>query len=64
MTEEVVHNPPEVTTPQADFVEAIREDREPISTAQHGLVTMQILDALYESSRTGREVIFSEMFPN
>ena len=63
MTEEVVHSPPAVTTVQADFVEAIRDDREPIATARHGLVTMQILDALYESSRTGREVVFSEMFP-
>ena len=63
MTEEIVHSPAKVTNVQADFVDAILNDREPIATAQHGLITMMILDALYESSKTGREVVFSEMFP-
>ena len=62
MTEESVTSPAEVESVQADFVDAIRSGREPLATMRHGLVTMQILDALYESSRTGREVVFDEMF--
>lgn len=62
LTEEHVVNPPETTSVQADFIESIRTGKEPLCTAHHGLVTMQILDALYESSRTGREVVFDEMF--
>lgn len=62
LTEEHVTSPPESTNVQADFIESIRTGKEPLCTAQHGLVTMQILDALYESSRTGREVVFDEMF--
>jgi predicted dehydrogenase len=49
--------PRDVVTVQADFVDAILDNREPaFSGEKHGLVTMQILDAIYESSRTGREV--------
>lgn len=62
LTEEHVTSPPDVGTVQNDLVEAIRTGREPLVRPEHGLVTMQILDALYESSRTGREVIFEEMF--
>ncbi len=62
LTEEHVKDPPAVGNVQGDFVAAIREDREPLASARHGLITMQILDALYESSRTGREVVFAEMF--
>ncbi len=49
--------PRDLPTVQADFVDAILDHREPAySGEKHGLVTMQILDAIYESSRTGREV--------
>jgi len=41
---------------QQDFVDAIAKDREPVCSAAHGLATMQIIDAIYESSRTGRQV--------
>lgn len=39
-----------------DFIEAIRQDREPLCSGEHGVEVMRIIDAIYESSRTGREV--------
>lgn len=49
--------PRDLTNVQADFIDSILEGREPAySGEKHGLVTMQILDAIYQSSRTGREV--------
>ena len=62
MTDTAVTKPPAATGVQADFVDAIRTGREPLCSGRHGLTTMKILDALYESARTGREVVFSEMF--
>lgn len=41
---------------QQDFVEAIREGRDPICSGHHGLAMMKLLDAIYKSSREGREV--------
>lgn len=38
------------------FVECLREGKEPISTGQHGLDIMRILDAIYLSMETGRGV--------
>jgi predicted dehydrogenase len=38
------------------FVECIRENKTPISQGIHGLHVQYILDALYESSRTGKGV--------
>jgi len=43
-------------TAQKHFVECIAEGKEPAATAQHGVTVMKILDALYESSETGKEV--------
>jgi predicted dehydrogenase len=57
-----ISKPPAVPSVQEDFLDAIREGREPSCSAEHGLTTMMILDALYRSSETGKEVIFSEMF--
>lgn len=52
----MVRPPRDMASVQADFIRAIREDREPLCNGEHGLVAMQIIDAIYESSRTGREV--------
>ncbi len=38
------------------FLDCIREGKEPISSAFSGLTNSLILDAIYESSRTGHEV--------
>ena len=38
------------------FVECIRENKTPIATGEHGLHIQLILDALYESARTGKGV--------
>ncbi|NLB56780.1 MAG: Gfo/Idh/MocA family oxidoreductase, partial [Lentisphaerae bacterium] len=38
------------------FVDCIREGRQPIATGEQGLHIMQILDAIYESTNTGKSV--------
>lgn len=38
------------------FVECLKEGKEPLSTGEHGLHIMQILDAIYESTKTGKGV--------
>jgi predicted dehydrogenase len=38
------------------FVEAIQNDTEPLVTGRHGLMVAQIMDAIYASSESGREV--------
>ena len=39
-----------------EFVDAVLDEREPISPGEHGLHVQLILDAVYRSARTGREV--------
>jgi predicted dehydrogenase len=41
----------------AYFVRCVAEDIPPLSTARQGLHVLQILDALYRSAATGREVV-------
>jgi len=43
-------------TPQEHFVECIIEGKQPEPSAEHGVIVMKILDAIYESARTGGEV--------
>jgi len=38
------------------FLDCIRESKEPMTSARSGLVNNLIIDAIYESSRTGQEV--------
>jgi predicted dehydrogenase len=38
------------------FVEAIQNDTQPIVTGEHGLRVAQVMDAIYASSESGREV--------
>ncbi|KPK80264.1 MAG: dehydrogenase [Phycisphaerae bacterium SM23_33] len=47
-----------VQTPSAyqEFVDAVLDDRQPLATGQDGLAVQLILDAIYRSARTGREV--------
>jgi predicted dehydrogenase len=40
------------------FFECVQYDREPIPSAEKGLEIQKILNGLYESARTGREVVF------
>ena len=49
---------PTVPCPSAyqEFVDAILDGREPIATGQHGLDVQLILDAIYKSAASGREV--------
>ena len=39
-----------------DFIEAIREGRHPVTTADQGVVISKIVDAIYESSVSQREI--------
>jgi len=41
-----------------DFVDAIREDREPAVTAEEGRKAVEIIMAIYESGRTGQPIRF------
>lgn len=43
-----------------DLALAIREDREPFATGESGRKAVELILAIYESARTGREVIMSE----
>jgi predicted dehydrogenase len=55
-TEQVDVMPGGLVSVQEDLVQAIIDDREPVCTLEQGLVVMEILDAIYESARTGKEV--------
>lgn len=52
--------PAKGVTVQQDLVDAILADREPRCSGEHGLLLMRVLDALYRSSREGREVRIDE----
>ena len=39
-----------------EFVDSIIEKREPLATGEHGLKVMKILEGIYKSATTGREV--------
>ena len=39
-----------------DYIACVREGREPVVTGEHGLAVAKIMDAIYKSSETGREV--------
>ena len=49
-------------TPSAysDFVDSILENRPPQATGDHGLKAMKIIEGIYRSARTGREVRYPE----
>jgi predicted dehydrogenase len=46
----------QVPSSQHEFVNSIIENRPPMATADQGIKVMQILDAVYESAQSGREV--------
>jgi len=50
----------EVSAPSSyhEFVNSIVEKRPPIATGEHGIKVMKILDGIYQSAATGREVRF------
>lgn len=54
---EVIPALPEVKeTIQSHFIDCIREGRAPEVSGEKGLVVMKVIDAIYKSARTGREV--------
>ena len=50
-----------VATPTAfqEFVNACLDGTEPLATAQHGVDVQVVLDAIYKSAATGKEVRIS-----
>jgi len=53
---EVPEAPEHIETPQQHFCRAILNDTETMAPGEQGLTVMRLLDALYESAATGREV--------
>lgn len=45
-----------IPSPYQEFVDSIIEKRQPLATGEEGLKVMKILDGIYESARTSREV--------
>ncbi len=39
------------------FIDCVKEGKEPISTAQDGLLVQKILNGIYESAKLGREIV-------
>ncbi|MBI2192763.1 MAG: Gfo/Idh/MocA family oxidoreductase [Planctomycetes bacterium] len=56
LVEQVKSFPAPKENAQSHFIHCIQKGRQPMATARHGVYVMKILDALYESARTGREV--------
>ena len=42
-----------------DLIQAISEDREPLATGRHAVAALRVIDAIYESARTGKRVSVS-----
>jgi len=47
-----------------DMVDAIREDRDPVLTGEDARVSLAINMAIYESSRTGKEIFLKALAPS
>ena len=52
----VVENPADIEARQ--FIDAILEGKEPVVKPEQAIVVTRILEAIYESAKTGKEVIF------
>ena len=46
-----------------DMTDAVREDRDPMLTGEDARVSLAIVSAIYESSRTGREIFLETLKP-
>ena len=46
-----------------DMVDAIRDDRDPVLTGEDARVSLAIVSAIYESSRTGKELFLEKLKP-
>ena len=57
---EIIPSLPEINdTIQSNFIDCIREGREPEVSGEKGLVVIKVIDAVYESAKTGKEVKIS-----
>ncbi|MGG4469431.1 Gfo/Idh/MocA family oxidoreductase [Paenibacillus alvei] len=53
------NNSPEVLEAK-QWLEAVREDKEPLVKPEEAFVVTKILDAIYQSAETGKEIIFEK----
>ncbi|WP_259347230.1 Gfo/Idh/MocA family oxidoreductase, partial [Niallia taxi] len=51
-------NSPEVLEAK-QWLAAVREDKEPLVKPEQAFIVTKILDAIYESAETGKEVVFN-----
>lgn len=56
VTQEISDPVSRVPTVQGEFLSSIVRERAPLASAEQGIKVMQILDGIYKSARTGREV--------
>jgi predicted dehydrogenase len=42
----------------ANFVETVEGKAAPLNTPREALILMRVIDAIYESARTGKAVVF------
>ncbi|MCE5197488.1 gfo/Idh/MocA family oxidoreductase, partial [bacterium] len=45
-----------VPSAYAEFIDSILENRAPMATGEQGLKVMKILEGIYQSAKTGKEV--------
>ena len=50
-------------TSYEEFINAIREERPPLATAEHGIKVQKIIDGLYASAALGHEIVFHPPIP-
>jgi len=53
---EPLRYPPTFTSAQGHFADCILNDTEPDASAEDGVEIMRILDAIYASAESGREI--------
>jgi len=54
---EGAHLPPGIAEAK-QWLEALVKDREPLVNAEQAFIVTKILDAVYRSAKTGKEIIF------
>lgn len=60
---EVPETPEHLETAQQHFCRCILNDTQPMATGEQGLTVMRIMDAIYASAETGREVTLPPLQP-
>ena len=59
-TKQIDDTPKQCPNPHNEFISSIIERREPLATGEQGLKVMKILQGIYKSAETGREVRYKQ----